>query len=208
MENVDTMGISWPSWSIAEVLWRFYGTAHHFGAKSSKPGGDFCAFNFRRGTGLPCCIATRTWSCRFCSKTIQTQQVKKDSCRLHRRGCANSTAWKGIDWWKKTSIYIWWFRALTHWPLHAACARANPTLSEGVLIMPKMGAKWKQISPRWLELGSGPRTPHDRSPGRRCHPGSQPHLRQPCSRPNVTEGYESEDSDTTKAEGTECIPIH
>ena len=69
-----------------------------------------------------------------------------------------------------------------HWPLHAACERENPTLSEGVAIMPTMGAKWKQISPRWPELGSDPRTPHDRSPGRRCRPGSQPPLQQPSGR--------------------------
>ena len=48
--------------------------------------------------------------------------------------------------------------------------------------MPTMGAKWKQISPRWPELGSDPRTPHDRSPGRRCRPGSQPPLQQPSGR--------------------------
>ena len=68
---------------------------------------------------------------------------------------------------------------------------ANPTLFVKGVLTAKMGAKWKQISPRWLELGSDPRTPHDRSPGRRCHPGSQPHLRQPGT------GDESEGKDTT-----------
>lgn len=52
----------------------------------------------------------------------------------------------------------------------------STTIITSWLPMPNIEERRRQTSPTRIELGFVPTTPCDRSPGRRCHPGSPPHL--------------------------------
>ena len=107
----DTLGVSWPHGpqvlkcedpTALSTLGQLLKQTRTPEVRSSRCGLMVCPAALQQEPGT---ADSAAWENQYRLQALPcpwTQQ-KKDPCCLHRRGCANCTPWKSIDWWRQHS---------------------------------------------------------------------------------------------------------